>query len=83
LSLLELRVLFVDDVQFALPANDFAVNASFLDGCSNFHDWLFFKTMVLLFVAVRYSCFAQVVRAHFQSYLVTYQDLDIVHPHFA
>jgi hypothetical protein len=37
LPLFELRVLFVDDVQFAFAANDLAVRRTLLDGRSDFH----------------------------------------------
>jgi hypothetical protein len=37
LSLLEAGILFVDHVEFALPAYDLAINAAFFDGCSYFH----------------------------------------------
>jgi len=37
LSLLEAGILFVDNIQLAFPANDLAINAAFLNGCSYFH----------------------------------------------
>lgn len=37
LSLLETGILFVDNVEFALPANDLAINAALFNGCSYFH----------------------------------------------
>jgi hypothetical protein len=41
LSLFEFRILFVDDIQFSLTANDLTINASFFYGCSNFHCYLY------------------------------------------
>jgi hypothetical protein len=38
LALLEAGVLFVDDVQFALSAYDFAICTSLFNRCSHFHD---------------------------------------------
>jgi hypothetical protein len=37
LTLLEAGVFFVDHEQLAFAANDLAVGAAFLDGCTNFH----------------------------------------------
>jgi hypothetical protein len=37
LTLLIARVLFVDDVEFAFAADDFAINATLLDGRFDFH----------------------------------------------
>ena len=37
LPLFELRVLFVDNEQLALAADNLAVSTSFFDGCSYFH----------------------------------------------
>jgi hypothetical protein len=40
LALFETRVLLVDDIQAALPADDLAVNTSLLDGGFYFHSTL-------------------------------------------
>jgi len=37
LALLKARVLFVDDVELALAADDFAIGATLFDGGANFH----------------------------------------------
>jgi len=37
LALLETRIFFVDDIQPSFPADDLAVNTSFLDGWFYFH----------------------------------------------
>jgi hypothetical protein len=42
LTLLEAWVLLVNYIQLTLSANNFAVNATLFDGCSNFH---FFKLL--------------------------------------
>ena len=42
LALLEARVFLVDHIQHSLAANDLAINASFLNGRSNFHLFCFF-----------------------------------------
>ncbi len=41
LSLLKAGILFVDYIEYAFAANDFAINTSFFNGCSYFHDNLF------------------------------------------
>lgn len=52
LPLFELRVLFVDYIQFAIASNYFAVNTSFLNGCSYFH-FYYFKYLVLTISLLR------------------------------
>jgi len=37
LALLKAGILFVDDVQFALPAHNLAINTALFNGCSYFH----------------------------------------------
>ena len=37
LTLLQLRVLLIDNVHFTFTANDLAISRTFLYGCSNFH----------------------------------------------
>jgi len=41
LPLFKTWVLFVDDVQFTLTANDLAINATLFYGCSYFHELCF------------------------------------------
>jgi hypothetical protein len=41
LTLLEARILFVDDEQLSLATHDLAICAAFLDGCPDFHNILF------------------------------------------
>jgi hypothetical protein len=43
LTLLEARILFVDDVQLAFATNDLAIDAAFLDGGSYFHNRFFLR----------------------------------------
>jgi len=38
LTLLEARILFVDDVQLAFATNDLAIDAALFDGGSYFHN---------------------------------------------
>jgi hypothetical protein len=41
LTLLELRILLVDNVDLAFTANDLTIGGAFLNRCSNFHDGRF------------------------------------------
>ena len=75
LALLKTRILLVDHIQFAFPPHDLAIGTSFLDGCSYFHD--------LLFVPEYDSSPRQIIWAHFNSYLITRQNSDVVHSHFS
>jgi hypothetical protein len=84
LALLELWVLFVDDVELALAADNLAINGTLLDGWFDFHVNLFLSTKIqILFVAVNDSPASQIVGRHFDRNFVSRQDSDVVHPHFA
>jgi len=41
LALFKAGILFVDDIQFAFPSHNFAINTAFFNGCTNFHDLVF------------------------------------------
>lgn len=69
LTLLELRVFLVDDVEFAFTTNNFAINRALLDGRSDFHIVSsclfarsgFFDGLLGLFVAVDNASSGQIV----------------------
>jgi len=82
LALFELWVLFVDDINLALAAHDFAINGTFFDGRTDLHRWLIL-TVLWLLVAVSDSAPAQIVWRHFYRHTVTRQDSDVVHAHFS
>ena len=82
LTLLVTRVFLVDDEQFALPANDLAISAALLDGCSNFHvSGLILWMMNRLLVAVDDTAPAEVIRTHLHTHLIARENADIVHTH--
>ena len=76
LALLEARILFVDHIQPALATYDLAFGASLFDGGSYFHN-------MLIFIPEIDPSPAQVIRTNFYADPVSWQNTDVVHPHFA
>ena len=84
LTLLVAWVFFVDDKQLALPANDLAIGAALLDGCSNFHvSGLIRWNDESILVTVDDTAPAEVIRTHLHTHLVSREDTDVVHAHLA
>jgi hypothetical protein len=83
LSLLEAGILFVNNIQLALAANDLAISTAFFNGCSYFHNYfLFLIPDSELFISEYYPSPRQVIRRHFYSHFISRQNADIVHSHF-
>ena len=80
LSLLKTRILFVDDVQPAFTTDDLTIDAALFDGCSDFHFDQFL--LLQLFVSENDAPSRQVVRTHFHTYFVPWQNPYVVHSHF-
>ena len=80
LTLFKTGILFVDNKQLAFSSHDLAINAAFLDGRSNFHDNLFSK-LDSLFVPEDDPSTGQIIRAHFHTNFIAWQNPDVVHPH--
>ena len=74
----ELRILFANNIQAAFALNYFTILTTLLDGCLDFHFCIF-----LLFVSEGNPTFGQIVRGHFNSYLITREYLDIMHTHLS
>lgn len=68
------------DVDAAAAADDLAMLANLLDGRTDFHD---IESVAGLFVAVRDSTAVEIIRRQFHADLVTGQNLDKMHAHFA
>jgi hypothetical protein len=66
-----------DHAQHAVPADDLAFIAHFLDGCPDFHG------TNLLFEPVNNSTPREIVRRQFDGNLVSGQNLDEMHSHFS
>lgn len=49
LTLLEARILLVNDVQLAFATNDFAIDAALLDGGSNFHNLFLYAFGLIIY----------------------------------
>jgi len=76
LSLLMVGVFAADHHNFAVPFDDLALVAHRFDRRSDFH-----SCVLLVFVAVNYSAFVEVIRAYGYPYAVAFANLDIVHTH--
>jgi hypothetical protein len=76
--LLEPGVLFVDYIQPAFAANDLAISAPLFNGGSYLHEIYF-----LIFIPEIDPSPAQVIRTNFYADPVSWQNTDVVHPHFA
>ena len=50
LTLLEARVLLVDDVQFAFATDDLAIGTALLDGGSYFHNLFLFAYELIIYI---------------------------------
>jgi hypothetical protein len=83
--LLEFRIFFVDYIEFPFAANNLAISASFLDGCSYFHVFILISIYLKftgLFIPEGDPGLCQIVWTHFQLHFITWQNFDVVHPHF-
>ena len=48
LTLFETGILLVNDIQLPLPPHDLTIGAALLNGCTNFHDYIYLYLNIIL-----------------------------------